>query len=49
MGKMNELDNVKDVSDFLNSHGITGKNMLSQGCKNEKDLIAMKLLDLERK
>lgn len=49
MGNMNELDNVKDVSDFLNSHGITGKNMLSQGCKNEKDLIAMKLLDLERK
>ena len=49
MGNMNELDNVKDVSDFLNSHGITGKNILSQGCKNEKDLIAMKLLDLERK
>lgn len=49
MENMNELDNVKDVSDFLNSHGITGKNMLSQGCKNEKDLIAMKLLDLERK
>lgn len=46
MGNMNELDNV---SEFLNSHGITGKNMLSQGCKNEKDLIAMKLLDLERK
>ena len=39
MGNMNELDNGKDVSDFLNSHGIKGKNMLSQGCKNEKDLI----------
>lgn len=49
MENMNALDNVKDVNDFLNSHGITGKNILSQGCKNEKDLIAMKLLDLERK
>lgn len=49
MKNIGELDNVVDASDFLNSHGITGKNMLSQGCKNEKDLIAMKLLDLERK